>query len=279
VKAAPRSVAAMQWQRRVVVLSAPSAVDAALQEQQQMVAFWAGAAERDVDIVQIVGDSLIGAADPASTVRARFGLPPDRFMVVLVGKDGHVALRSNRPVSAATLAARIDAMPIRKAEMAAHPGGYLHPTRAQFTGSWRLIDIEINRQGSADTAPDPFFEPGSNGLIVYDPSGWMSVQISGPHRVSWEIPESRPAATLDQNMRLKAAAYDSYYAYFGTWDYDDINAVMTHHVKSSVIPAEVGLDYSQQVSVEGNRLIFIRQTRENGLQFTHRKIWERIPSP
>jgi hypothetical protein len=37
------------------------------------------------------------------------------FQVLLIGKDGHVALRSAEPVAAATLQSRVDAMPMRRA--------------------------------------------------------------------------------------------------------------------------------------------------------------------
>jgi hypothetical protein len=56
-----------------------------------------------------------GARDTAATVRARLRLARERFGVVLVGKDGSVALRSAEPVLAETLQRRIDAMPMRRA--------------------------------------------------------------------------------------------------------------------------------------------------------------------
>ena len=258
-------------------MSASSAADAALHEQLEA-ASWPGAAERDVTVVQIVGDTVQGAADSAQDLRTRFELPGDGFMVVLLGKDGHVALRSTRPLTAAALAGTIDAMPMRRAELAARPDPPgLHPTREQLVGAWRLVSIATTSPAGA--VADAFFEPGSAGLIVYEASGWMSVDITGPHRVGWPIPESRSAATLEHDMRLKAAAYDSYYAYFGTWDYDQAGSVVTHHVRSSLIPAETGLDYAQQVSVAGNRMTFTGHGRDHGHDVTRTKVWERLSPP
>jgi hypothetical protein len=148
------------------------------------------------------------------------------------------------------------------------------PSREALIGAWRLIGIELSTRDGR--RPDPFFEAGSTGLIVYDPSGWMSVQISGPQRMAWYIPGSRPPAAKQRDLRLKAAAYDSYYAYFGTWQYDEQSAVMIHHVKSSVIPAEVGLDYSQQIRIDGNRITFVGHVLEHGEDITRTKIWERV---
>ncbi len=147
------------------------------------------------------------------------------------------------------------------------------PPRTALIGVWHLVSIQLTTRDG--TMPDPFFEAGSVGLIVYDPSGWMSVQISGPRREAWGIPATRPPTSKQRDVRLKAAAFDSYYAYFGTWDYDERGATMIHHVKASVIPAEVGLDYSQQVRIDGNRMTFTGHAREHGEDMTRTKIWER----
>jgi hypothetical protein len=70
---------------------------------------------RDVSVVELVGDAAAGAADPAAALRATWQLPSQRFTVLLVGKDGHEALRRSAPVTAADLARTIDAMPMRRA--------------------------------------------------------------------------------------------------------------------------------------------------------------------
>ena len=61
------------------------------------------------------GGAISGADDQAAALRRRLHLPASRFGVVLVGKDGNVALRSSAVVRAGDLAAAIDAMPMRRA--------------------------------------------------------------------------------------------------------------------------------------------------------------------
>ena len=56
-------------------------------------------------------------------------------------------------------------------------GGTAHVTRQQLIGAWRLMSIEYS--DSSGQSADPFYQPDSTGLIVYDSSGWMSVHISG----------------------------------------------------------------------------------------------------
>jgi hypothetical protein len=271
------AVADLAWQRRLVLMSAATAADPQLREQQRLLAGWSGAAERDITMVQIAGGTVHGVSDPAERLRTRFALPADGFMVLLVGKDGHVALRSSRPLSLAELAGTIDAMPMRRAEVASRQvdASAVHPAREQLVGAWRLVSIET--KNAAGLFADPFFAAGSTGLIVYDASGWVSVQISGPGRQPWPVPASRLPETRAQNLRLKGAAYDTYYAYVGTWDYDPRDARMTHHVKSSLIAAEVGVDYVQGIELAGNRLTFTSQSHETGgEELTRTKVWERI---
>jgi hypothetical protein len=155
-------------------------------------------------------------------------------------------------------------------------GGALRPTRQQLIGVWRLASIQY--LGPGGSTVDPFYQADSTGIIIYDPSGWMSVHIVAPRRRAWEVPASRLSAVEgNQDAPLKAAAFDSYYAYFGTWDLDEAESVVTHHVKSSLIPAETGLDYAQSVTLESGRMIFTVRTAERGGETVRRKVWERVP--
>jgi len=111
----PTSIRQMQWERRVLIVSAPQAQDPALAEQRGILARWkAEAAARDLTLIEIVGSSVSGVATDAKTLRRDYRLPPF-FTVLLIGKDGGVKLRSSTPIAAETLAWTIDAMPMRRA--------------------------------------------------------------------------------------------------------------------------------------------------------------------
>lgn len=108
------SVAAMRWERRVLVVAA-DAVDARVLAQRAAVAeMGAEASDRDLVVVEIVGGIVTGASDEAAALRRAYGLPARGFAVALVGKDGGVKLRSGEPVSRVRLMAAIDAMPMRR---------------------------------------------------------------------------------------------------------------------------------------------------------------------
>ena len=113
--AGPATVAAMRWERRVLLVSAADAGDPRLREQRRILGTWtAGARDRDLVVVEIVGEHVAGAADRAAALRRRYGLPAAGFGVALIGKDGGMKLNAARPIPAATLEDTIDAMPMRR---------------------------------------------------------------------------------------------------------------------------------------------------------------------
>lgn len=109
-------VAAIEARPRLLVVTAPAPDDRSLIVQRRAIAGWRqGAAERDLRVVEVVGDRVTGAQEDARTLRRRYHLPASRFAVVLVGKDRSVAMRAATPLPAARLEATIDAMPMRRA--------------------------------------------------------------------------------------------------------------------------------------------------------------------
>ena len=111
----PGTVASMRWERRVLLVSAPNAQDAALAAQRRIVAGWQSAGEaRDLRVVEVVGGEVAGATDAASALRRKYRLPGKDFAAILIGKDGGEKLRSARPIPATVLEDTIDAMPMRR---------------------------------------------------------------------------------------------------------------------------------------------------------------------
>lgn len=114
-QAAP-TLSQMQWKRRVLLVVAADPDDPRARTQARIFADWGRqAADRDVSLVDVLGAQVKGAADTAESLRKRYGLPLKTFQVLLIGKDGHVAVRSSHPIGADELQGRIDAMPMRRA--------------------------------------------------------------------------------------------------------------------------------------------------------------------
>ncbi len=103
----------LHWKNRVLLLFSPEAGSRELAEQQvKLDAEAAGLHERDMKVFEIVGGQA-GAAG----LRSRFGVKPDRFTVVLIGKDGGSKLKKSGVVDVASLFSKVDSMPMRRSEM------------------------------------------------------------------------------------------------------------------------------------------------------------------
>ncbi|MHB8284462.1 MAG: DUF4174 domain-containing protein [Caulobacteraceae bacterium] len=108
---------AFQWKARVLVISAPSKTDRQYLEQAQILHHDPdGQKDRELEVIPLLGDGE-GMPFDVAALRERLSLPPDKFEAVLVGKDGTVVLRRHGPIALGELFTRIDAMPMRRAEL------------------------------------------------------------------------------------------------------------------------------------------------------------------
>ncbi len=115
-RAAPQTIATMRDHRRIILIAAPQSNDPQVAAQNAILSHWKKEAEdRDISVITITGAAVVGTTDKAVALRSRYRLNPDRFQVLLIGKDGHVAMESAHPIAADQLQATIDAMPMRRA--------------------------------------------------------------------------------------------------------------------------------------------------------------------
>lgn len=113
-----RSVSAMEKHNRVLLVFAPGLNDARLTAQRREVDGAALAmSERDVLLVQVAGDQVIGAHDAADKLRRRYKVGAGDYRTLLIGKDGNTAMSIVGPISAAHLSERVDVMPMRQDEI------------------------------------------------------------------------------------------------------------------------------------------------------------------
>jgi hypothetical protein len=68
--------------------------------------------ERAIVLIEALDDS-----ERSQQIRSRLSADGGRFKVFLVGKDGHTAVSSDKPLAADDLFARVDAIPLRRDEM------------------------------------------------------------------------------------------------------------------------------------------------------------------
>ena len=74
----------------------------------------------------------------------------------------------------------------------------------------------------------------------------------------------------------KAKAFDSYYAYYGTWTVDAAQKTVTHHIRQSLDPGERGEDGVRHYVVDGDRLILTAKFPEMGEEHRRKLVWQRL---
>jgi hypothetical protein len=101
-----------QWKSRVLVVVAPGG-DATAETQRRIYQSSAkGMSERSIVLTEALDDG-----ERSREIRSRLRAEGRRFQVFLLGKDGHTAISSDKPLSADDLFAQVDAMPMRQDEM------------------------------------------------------------------------------------------------------------------------------------------------------------------
>jgi hypothetical protein len=146
--------------------------------------------------------------------------------------------------------------------------------RDQLIGAWRLVGVETIRPNGEVLYP--IYGKHPEGLIVYDRSGWMSVQIASDPKAQVPATSSRQEF-LQAPEKERAAAADAYYAYCGTFTVDSSAATVTHHIRLSLLPGERGEDGVRHVVIDGDRLILTAEFTEMGEARKRKLTWERIP--
>ncbi len=117
------------WERRPLLLFAPTDGDPRLVETIGRIdASRCDFADRDMVLGVLVADgtSTLGGnvvdTDQTQRLFSQYGIGPNGFSVVLIGKDGGEKLRVNDVPDLAAIYAVIDGMPMRGREMSAVPG-------------------------------------------------------------------------------------------------------------------------------------------------------------
>jgi len=131
----------------------------------------------------------------------------------------------------------------------------------RFVGTWKLAAFE--RRG-----PDGKLRPSANsyrnGLLVYTPTGHMSLQLTRENRQQFEGRASGEEA--------QAALY-SYIAYYGTFTVNQTQGAVIHNREGHLIPDRVteGMRYFR---FSNNRLMLTAPPTGEGMTTT--LTWERI---
>ncbi len=100
------------WKNRLLVISAPTESRAVEEQRRIYRSAESGMSERQIRLIEALGDS-----QRSRELRTKTSADGKHFQVFLMGKDGHPALSSDKPLSAEYLFGKVDAMPMRRDEM------------------------------------------------------------------------------------------------------------------------------------------------------------------
>jgi hypothetical protein len=137
-------------------------------------------------------------------------------------------------------------------------------------GAWRLLSIEDQR---ANGEIIYWMGPKPYGLIIYDPSGYMSVQFMRDPRPVFTTKYSQATPEEVRN------AYQGYFAYFGTYEVNSEKRLITHHLQGSLRPEEVGIDYDRFFRIEDDRLILTMAVPGKDAGRIRTLTWKRCDRP
>ncbi len=143
----------------------------------------------------------------------------------------------------------------------------------RLIGAWRLISVETRRANGEMIYP--YYGKHPEGILIYDRSGWMSVEIVSDPKPAVPTVSSREAF-LRASPAEKEKAIDGFYAYYGTWSLDPSGSTITHHIEQSLYPGERGEAGVRQSILDGNRLTLSAEAHEMGETHERILVWERI---
>ena len=128
--------------------------------------------------------------------------------------------------------------------MGAQPG---RPLRNELVGTWRFVAA---RQRLADGSEREDPQAGAHGVgyIMYDATGHMCTVIANTDRVAWKAPASPSEAEV-------RSAFQGLVAYCGTFETNEQERSVVHHIEADREPNVMGTDRRRLVTVPGNRLV------------------------
>ena len=146
------------------------------------------------------------------------------------------------------------------------------PTVAQqmdVAGTWKLISYETVTPSGVRTFP---LGEDAVGLLIYQPSGRMSVQFMRRER-----PKFKSGDAWRGSLEEERAAFEGFFSYAGRYTVDAGRGVVTHHIEISSAPNYVGTDVERTFTVSGNRVTLRTPQRQlAGQTSSSILIWERI---
>jgi hypothetical protein len=111
------------------------------------------------------------------------------------------------------------------------------------------------------------------GLVIYSPDGYMSVQLMRPNRSKFSSGDWSDGT--ESEIREAATGY---FAYAGPFDIDEEKKILTHAVVLSLDPNWVGQAQRRMVKIEGDilHLSTEKPLESEGKETMYHLTWKRV---
>ena len=126
-------------------------------------------------------------------------------------------------------------------------GQQTNSLRAQLVGTWRLVSA-TQQLADGTVRPDPQTGPKGVGYLVYTDTGQVCVVVGNPERSRWASVQAPTGADLRN-------AFDGLVAYAGTFEVNEAERYVVHHIEVDRVPNSTGADRKRFCVVSGNRLV------------------------
>ncbi|MDA0264647.1 MAG: lipocalin-like domain-containing protein [Chloroflexi bacterium] len=139
----------------------------------------------------------------------------------------------------------------------------------RFAGTWRLLECYGRWTDGRITHP---YGEQPEGQLMYDGHGNFSGQIAGSGR-----PAFQSANLLKGSDEEVRKAFEGYIAYYGTYEANEAESQMTHHVANGLFPNWTGDIQTRDYEFEGGRLRLNTQPIKGAkADLVVTLLWERV---
>jgi hypothetical protein len=138
-----------------------------------------------------------------------------------------------------------------------------------FVGTWKLHWFAFVKADGKTKYP---FGEHPDGMVMYDPKGHMSTQITRGD-VPPFLSEERDGAS-DEEVRI---AYEGFVGYYGTYEVNDSQRIVSFHIAGSSFPNWVGKTLKRHYGFRGNRLTLTTELKSiEGTPAILIQVWEKL---
>jgi hypothetical protein len=146
--------------------------------------------------------------------------------------------------------------------------GALTMEASKFIGTWSLVRSEFRRSDGEVIYP---YGEHAVGLLIYGQTGHMSAQVARRDR-----PPFVSGDWLDGTPDEIKAAFEGFLSYFGTYQVDEQQGTVVHHICASCFPNWAGRDQTRYFEFADDRLTLrTPPIVAGGATMTGYLIWDR----